>query len=500
MDILAGLNILLLPENMFFSVVGTLAGILIGAIPGLGPSLAVAMLVSMTFGMSTATALIIIGGIYAGSIYGGSISSVMFKAPGTAASAASTLDGYPLAKKGRAGEALGIIAMASFLGGMFGCFFLVFLSPPISRISVMLGPTEYFVLCLLGLTVISIATLGDFLKGLISGTLGLFCSFVGFSNITGESRFTYGVLHLEEGIQFVPMVIGIFAIAEMLLIVQKSGTLHRAPTEVSNVLLGAKEVLKRPFNVLRSGIIGALVGALPATGAPQASFLSYALAKRSSKDNTPFGKGNLDGLVAPETANNATVGGVLIPTLTLGIPGNPVAAILIGALLIHGLVPGRQLFTTQAPITYAFFLSLFLGNIWILLFGLSLSKYLVKLSNVSINIVVPAVLVFCMIGSFSIRNSYFDMYLAVIFGLIGYFLVRNGYSMASFIIGLVLGPLLEVNYYRAMLMSGGSYDLFIQRPITLTLIIINVLIIAWPSIKKYLFKKRKPENIIVNKN
>lgn len=400
-------------ETMIIIIIGIILGIAIGALSGLSSTMGVALFIPVTYNMHPATGLVFLSSIYMSSTYGGSISAILIKTPGTPSAIITAIDGYELTKQGKGGEALSMATIASTIGGLISCIALMFLSPPLAKLVVAFGSPEMFLLSILGLSIIVGLSKGSILKGLISGILGMLLSLVGIDTITGEYRFTYNILSLFGGLSTVAIVIGIFSASQVYnLASQKRTTIQYNYDKNKKLnLLKASEFFKNLFNIIRSGIIGTIIGILPGAGVSIASALAYNVAKSSSKEKELFGEGSLEGVSASESANNGVVGGSLVPLLTLGIPGNAVSAVFLGGLVIHGLRPGPELFTKYGGITYALFIGLTVSTIIMLFIGLFTAKYFAKVSVVPTNILAPIIMVLCVIGSYSVSNSESNIYI-----------------------------------------------------------------------------------------
>ncbi len=462
---------------------GTTGGMIIGAIPGLTATMAVALLIPVTFGMDPVVGLAMMGGVYSGGMYGGAISSILLSTPGTPAAAATAFDGYPMTRQGKGGTAIAIATVASFWGGVISTFALLLISPVLAKFALRFGPPEYFLLAVLGLASIVTLTSGNLIKGMLSGILGLIIASVGMDPIDGYIRFSGGFIELFEGVSFMPALIGLFSVSQILdltadsHIVQQLGTdpdsLKRAPLPKG---LGG--------TIARGSLIGTVVGILPGAGATIAAFISYNFAKQISPDPDSFGKGNPQGVAAAESANNGCVGGSLVPLLTLGIPGNSVAAALMGGLMIQGLIPGPELFSRFGSVTYAFILSLFLANLCFLLLGLYGAPFFARVATVPNSLLIPAISVLSVVGSYAINNSLFDVWLMLAFGVGGYFLHRAGFSLGAVVLGLILGPIAEMGFGQSLIMSQGSVNIFFSRPICLILWLLVILLLLPVFLKK----------------
>lgn len=489
-------------NTLLIMLIGIIFGIAIGSLPGLSSTMGVALFIPITYTMHPATGLVFLASIYMSSTYGGSISAILIKTPGTPAAVITALDGYELTKQGKSGEALSMATIASTVGGLISCIALMFLSPPLAKIVVAFGSPETFWLSVLGLSIIVGLSKGSVLKGLMSGILGMLFSLIGTDTITGEYRFTYDILSLFGGLSTVSVVIGIFSASQVYsLAAQIRTTIQYEDVSKNQKLrfISMVEFFKNLFNMIRSGVIGTIIGILPGAGVSIASALAYNIAKSSSKEKEIYGEGSLEGVVASESANNGVVGGSLIPLLTLGIPGNAVSAVFLGGLVIHGLRPGPQLFTKYGGITYALFIGLFLSTVVMLFVGLFTAKYFAKISVVPTNILASVIMVLCVIGAYSVSNSEFNVFVMFVFGIIGYFMSYFKYSQAAFVLGLVLGPIAEQEFRRSLLISGGSYRIFISTPISLILFVSVLFFSFYPLIKLFFIEGFMSNSVDGNK-
>lgn len=469
---------------------GVTMGIVIGALPGLSATMGVALLLPVTFGMDPGVGLPMLVALYCGAMYGGSISAILIHTPGTPAAAATCLDGYPMAQRGEAGRAIGFSLTASFCGGIFSAFALLFIAPALSRVSLLFGPAEYFTLAILGLTLIATLAQGDWIKGLISGILGLLLATVGLDIVTAQSRFTFGQVQLLGGIPLVVVLIGMFSISQALLLIEKKVKSNVKAKKVSGRILPKLRELKEVWvTILRSSIIGTLVGMIPGTGGDLATWVGYNEAKRSSRNSELFGTGIPEGVVASEAANNAVTGGALIPLLTLGIPGSSTTAVLLGGFLVHGLRPGPKFMTEYGDLSFTIIISLFVINIFMLILGIFFGKMGVYLTKIREDFLAPVIITLSVIGSYAINNSVFDVGLMFIFGLLGYIMVKCKFPTAPMIIGLILGPIAETGLQQSLLISSGSWLIFVTKPVSLTLLILAVVSLT-SAITRDLRKKK----------
>ncbi|MFQ5828680.1 MAG: tripartite tricarboxylate transporter permease [Candidatus Methylomirabilia bacterium] len=487
MDQLAQSFFLIADWGVLFAVSGGLVvGILIGAIPGLNVPLAIAVAVPLTFRMDTLPALGFLIGIYKGGTYGGSVSAILINTPGAPAAAATTLDGYPLAKAGKAGKALKMAVYSSVLGETASDLVLITVAVPIAWFALQFGPPEYFTVTCLSLTILGIVT-GDWVrKGLISGLAGLFLSLIGTDEMTGGTRFTFGSYELSGGLTFVAMVIGIFAVAEVLhqLGEPTGGEEGGKPVLEVSPDPADQRVSWAEFKgcwreILQATGIGCFIGALPGLGSAIAAFVSYGTAKSRAKNPEEFGKGSLKGIAASETANNAVTGTTLVPLLTLGIPGDVIVAIMLGAFIIHDLVPGPMLFKEKGLLITAFFGMLLLSDGLHLLIALVGMPLWMRIIRVSRRVLLPIVMVLCVVGAYVLSSSIFDIWVTLAFGVLGYLMRKFGYPAAPLLIGFILGPLLETNLRQALVISAGDFSIFVARPLSLTFLVLSVAAIVY---------------------
>ena len=492
------IQLLLMPDVILAMMVGVVGGIIVGALPGLSAAMAVALLIPVTFKMSPIAGLVMLTSVYTSAIYGGSITACLLHTPGTPASAATAMDGYALTKQGKGLKAIGISTIASMFGGTLSAIALLLLAPMLGQISLKFGSLEYFFLALFGLTIIGSLAGDSMVKGIMSGVFGLLIGVIGIDMMMGVPRFTLGFLELESGISLVPAMIGLFSIAQVLgtsedIFKGKTTILNEDIKELQGEMLPNRHEFKRIFPIMvKSSIIGILVGILPGAGADIGSWVSYNEAKKASKNPEDFGKGSIEGIAASESANNAVTGGALIPLLTLGIPGSSVAAILLGGLMIQGLVPGHELFTKYGEITYSVIIGFLIANILMGIVGLLIAKTVVKISTVSLALLSPIIIGLSTVGAYAIRNSLFDVYVMMIFGLIGYLMKKNGFAAAPVVLGMILGPMLESNFRQALIFSRGHFlSYFISRPISVVIAAMVVLALLSPILMKKVNKKAK---------
>ncbi|WP_139802289.1 tripartite tricarboxylate transporter permease [Aurantimonas sp. 22II-16-19i] len=488
MDKLVYLADALTPMNLLLALVGVVAGIVIGAMPGLSATMAVAVLVPFTFTMDPASGLIVLGAIYTGAIYGGSYSAILVNTPGTPSAIATTFDGFPMAKRGDGALAVSLATLASVTGGLVGALMLMFLAPPLAQVALAFGPPEYFWLAVFGLTLISALSVGNLLKGMIGACLGLLLSMVGIAVIGADVRFTMGSHVLLGGINIVAGLIGLYCIPVLIDLVATRDPHLRVSSESGGFRL--KEAfaitMKEKFNLIRSSLIGTIVGILPGAGGSVASLVSYSEARRSSKHPERYGTGEPGGIIATEAANNATVGGGFIPTLVLGIPGTPPDAVILGALLVQGIRIGPTLFTTQGSIVYTFIFGLIIGTLIMLPVGLLIGRYAYK-SIVAIpkSALVPTIAFMTVVGSFAIHNNLNDVAVMLGLGIVGWLLNRNGYAPSPIVLGLVLGQIAEQGFVQSYLIGnaqGNVLGMFFGRPISMAIVAFAALTLFYPLI------------------
>jgi len=480
-NIALGLGVALTPSNLAYCFLGVFLGTLIGVIPGIGAMTAIAMLFPLTFHLNPTSALIMLAGIWYGTGYGGRTASILLNIPGTPANAVTCLDGYPMAQQGRGGVALFMTTMASFAGGTFGIVILMLFSPIIARYALSLGAPEYFALMVLGLVAASTISDGSAIKGLAMVTLGLAFGTVGTDVYTGMRRFDLGYLQLYEGISLVALAMGLFGIAEVISSIRSADAnpVDRASTSLKSMKPTRDEVRRSWFPMLRGAGIGAFFGTLPGTGPAVASFMSYAVEKSVSNEPERFGKGAIEGIMAPEAADNSAEQTAFIPTLALGVPGSASMALILGALMIQGIAPGPTLMTDQPQLFWGLIMSFWIGNIMLVILNVPLIGVWVRLLLMPYQWLFPSIIVFICIGAFTVSNSSFDLWLVVLFGAIGYLARLLLFPVAPMLLGFVLGPLLEENFRRAMLISRGNFMTFLERPVSGVLMMITAALLLW---------------------
>jgi putative tricarboxylic transport membrane protein len=471
-----GARIALDLTNILYCFIGVFIGTLIGVLPGIGPVGAMSILLPITFNLPSATAIIMFAGIYYGAMYGGSTTSILVNIPGEASSIVTCLDGYEMAKQGRAGPALGISAFGSFIGGTFSIVATMFLVLPLSQAALRIGPPEYFSILCMGLVILIYLAKGSSVKAIIMMLVGILLSMVGIDLITGVPRFNFGSTTLMDGIGLVPIAMGLFGIAEVLTNIEVLVEQVILKTKIKNIFPNLDDWRRSIGPIIRGSVLGYFLGILPGGGGLLASFTSYAIEKKVSKHPEEFGWGAIEGVAGPETANNAGAGGSFIPLMALGIPTNVVMAILLGALMIHGVSPGPGLIVKHPEIFWGTLVSMYIGNVMLLLLNLPLIGLWVKVLKIPYRILMPLVLLFCLIGAYSINNNVVEVIIMVIFGIVGYILRKVDFEPAPLILAFVLGPLVETNFRQSLIMSNGEFSIFLERPISALALLVSLLV------------------------
>lgn len=478
--LLHGFSVVLLdPINLLFVFLGVLIGTIIGVLPGLGPTATIALLLPVTYGMDATGAVVMLAGIYYGSMYGGTIPSVLLRLPGEAASVVTTFDGYQMAKKGRAGPALGIAAVGSFIGGTFAVIGLTLLAEPLARFAITFGAPEFVAVATLGILLVTFLGTGSKIKSLAMAGIGLILASVGQDPILGTPRFTFGEVALFDGIGFVPIAMGLFGVGEILYNLETAGKFDLITSRIKNIWPTRKDFRDSSGPIARGSVLGFFIGILPGGGGVISSLASYALEKRRAKDPSRFGQGAIEGVAGPETANNASSTSAFIPLLTLGIPSNVVLALIFGALLIHGVTPGPQLIAQHPEVFWGVIASMYIGNIFLLVLNIPLIGVFVQMLRVRIGILGPFALLITFIGVFSVNNDTFDMWVVLVFGLVGWLMKKTGFEPGPLVLAFVLGPILEGAFRQSMLMSNGSFAILFTRPISGTIFAAIALIVAY---------------------
>jgi len=482
-----GCQVALTSLNVLYCFVGVFLGTLIGVLPGIGPAGAISLLLPITLGIDPSSSIIMLAGIYYGAQYGGSTTAILVNIPGEATSVVTCLDGYQMARQGRAGPALGISAIGSYIAGTVGVFILMCIAYPLAGIALKFGPPEIFSLMIAALTITTYLSQGLMIKAIVMITLGVCLSQIGMDIVTGQTRFTFGIMYLEEGVNLIPIVMGLFGIGEVLISLETSVDFKILKEKIKGVLPNLKDWSDSIGPIFRGTFLGFFLGILPGGGALVSSFLSYALEKKLSKHPEKFGKGAIEGVAGPESANNAGSVGAFVPLFTLGIPFNAITALLLGALMIHGLQPGPLLIQEHPDIFWGTIVSMYIGNLMLLVLNLPLIGLWIKLLKVPYRILFPLILFFCLIGSYSVDNSTFDVFIMIIFGIIGYLFRKFKYEPAPLVLAFILGPMLENSLRQSLLMSQGRVSIFFTRPISVLSLIIAVLLLLY----SFLWRKRR---------
>lgn len=486
-----GLSSVIEPYHLLIIVIGSSIGILSGGIPGVSGTMAIALAIPVTYAMSPTASLLLLVSLYASSVYAGSISGILFRTPGAPEGAPATLDGYAMAKKGLAGEALGVDIFSSVTGGIFGTIVLALVAPQLAKVALQFGPSEFFALAFLGLSVVSSVGTKNESKAIISVLMGLFVATVGIDMISGFNRFTFGTTSLLSGISFIPTIIGLFAVAEVLKRIREKRGMTGIRSQARAKLPSLKLINKLKGLILRSASIGTFIGILPGVGATTGAFVGLSEAIRWSKHPEKFGTGIPEGIAAPEAANNAACSGAMVPLLTLGIPGSAATALMLGAFLIHGLKPGPLLFIQQPVLVYSVFVAMFLANLSIIILAKLFIRYFSKIIELPYNVLGPGIIIFCVTGVFAVRNNFGDIWIMIIFAILGFFMEKYNYPLAPLILGVVLGPIAEQNLRQAMIISDNNPMVLVSTPISAILIVLSVLSLFSPQLRLLWVKIRE---------
>ena len=497
MDFLAnltlGFSVALTPFNLLMATCGVVIGILIGALPGVGPPSGVALLLPLTFGMDPTSGIIMLAALYAGTMYGGTITAVLINTPGESASVVTCLDGHQMALQGRAGPALGIAAIGSFIAGTVGVVLLMLVSPALARWSLAFGPPETFALMLLGLTTVTLLTGDNAVKGYISMVLGLMLAVVGFDIISGDARFAFGIPEMMDGIDFLPVAIGLFGLGEVLAGAEaaKGNTIMHGRYGLRDVMPSATDWVRSRWAIARGTVLGFLVGVLPGAGPTIASFMSYTLEKKVSRHPEQFGHGAIEGVAGPESANNAAATGAMVPMLTLGIPGSATTAIMLGGLMMWGLRPGPLLFEKNPEFVWGLIASQYIANVLLLVLSTAFIPLFVRALRVPYGILMPIIIIFCITGAYSLKNSVWDVGTMLVFGALGYAMKKLGYSPAALTLALVLGPLAERALRQSLIISDAGLAIFFLRPIAAVLTVAALAAVLVPVVRAIMAQVRR---------
>jgi len=479
------------PMNLFLCFLGCLVGTFVGVLPGLGPAASISLLLPITFKLPPESAIIMLGGLYYGTMYGGSTTSILINVPGEAASVVTCLDGYRMALKGRAGAALGIAAFGSFIAGTFGTIMIMVLAPPLAGFALKFGPPEFVGLVFLGLTMVTYLSSGSMAKALMMAVVGLLVSYIGTDIVTGRERFTLGIATIAGGFDIVPIAMGLFGISEVLLNLERSEAAREVfQTKLHNLLPSKQDWKDSSGPIARGSIFGFLLGLIPGGGGLIASFISYAMEKKIAKHPEAFGQGEIRGVAGPEAANNAGAQGAFIPMLTMGIPCNVVLAILMGALMIHGVLPGPRLLEEHPRIFWGVVGSMYIGNSMLLLLNLPLIGMWVRLLKIPYSILFPFIFLFCLIGAYTVGNNVQDIYIMILFGILGYLMKKYDYEPAPLVLAFVLGPMFENAFRQSLIISGGSPLIFLTRPIAAIFVGIAFILLISPLALRVIGRQR----------
>jgi putative tricarboxylic transport membrane protein len=489
LSLLHGFSVALAPGNLWYAFLGCLVGTLVGVLPGIGPLSGISILLPVTFGLNATQAVIMLAGIYYGSQYGGSTTSILMRIPGEASSVMTCIDGNAMAKRGRAGAALCIAAVGSWVAGTFGVIVLTLVAPPLATLALKFGPPEFTALLVLGMIFLGYMSSSSLVRTLLMAFLGLLLGMVGIDNMTGHFRYSFGLAELGDGIGIVPVAIGLFGLGEIL-----STPSHKIVGEViapklRELLPNRKEWRQASMPIARGSVLGFVIGIIPGSAHIISSFLSYALERRISKHPEEFGKGAVAGVAGPESANNAASTGAFVPMLALGIPTGPVPAVLMGALMVHGISPGPQLVTDHRDVFWGFVASMYVGNLMLLLLNLPLVSLFVSVLRIPYSYLYPLIIMFCIVGVYEVNNSIVDVWIMLIMGVVGYALRKFDFDPAPLVLGLVIAPLFEQSLRQSLIMSAGNYMIFFQRPISVALLLVCLALLALAAFS-FLSKRR----------
>ena len=486
-----GFGVVLEPANLLYCLAGVIIGMLIGVLPGLGPAATIAILLPVTYGVEPVSAIIMLAGIFYGAQYGGTITSVLLRLPGEASSVVTVFDGFALARQGKAGTALGIAAIGSFIGGTVSIVGLTLLAPVVAGVALDFGPPEYAALSLLGVLLVATVGNGGRMKSVIAAALGLLLATVGRDTFTGASRFTFDSLNLADGIDFVPIAMGLFGLGEILYNLEERHTKTQAPAKVANVWPSRRDLRQARGAIGRGSVIGFALGVLPGGGATLSSLVAYAVEKRRAKEPERFGRGAIEGVAAPETANNAAATSSFIPLLTLGIPANATMALMFGALLIQGIPPGPQLVSDHPDLFWGVVNSMYIGNILLLVMSIPMVGIFVKILRVRPSILAPITVLITLLGVYTVANQVFDIFLVIVFGVIGYLMKKFGFEPGPLVLAFVLGSMMEIAVRQSLLIFGGDVTGFFTRPISGTVLAILIAVLVFPAVKLIVRKSQQ---------
>ncbi len=478
-NLLLGFQVALQPAMLGYAFLGCVIGTLVGMLPGVGPLTGISLLLPVTYGLNPTVALVMLAGVYYGAMYGGSTTSILMRIPGEAASVMTCIDGYEMTRKGRAGAALAIAAIGSFIAGTISVIGLMLLAPPLASIALKFGPPEYSALLLLGLLVLSYLSGGSIIKTLAMAVLGLLLGMIGIDTMSGFMRFSYGIIELGDGIGIVPVAVGLFGVSEILLTARTGAAEPVQKPRLRELLPSRTELKDSAWPIARGTVLGFFIGIIPGSAHVISSFISYAIERRLSKHPERFGKGAVEGVAGPESANNSAASGALVPLLALGVPSGALPAVMLAALLIHGVTPGPMLIQNNPELFWGLIASMYVGNVVLLILNLPMIGLFINILRIPYQYLYPLILVFCVLGVYSISQSVVDVWIMVIMGLLGYFLRKLDFETAPIVLGLILSPMLELSVRQALAMSGGEYAIFFTRPISATMLAIGAAILFY---------------------
>jgi putative tricarboxylic transport membrane protein len=468
-----GFSVALAPNVLLYAFVGCAIGTLVGVLPGVGPLAGISLLLPASFGLDATSAIVLLAGIYYGAMYGGSTTSIMMRIPGEAASVMTCIDGYAMTRKGRGGPALAIAAVGSYVAGTASVIGLMLLAPPLASFALRFGPPEYFVLLLLGLLMVAYMSAGSMLKSLAMAALGLLLGMIGIDPMTGFLRFSYGLIELGDGIGVVPVAVGLFGLSEILLSAGQAAAAHVIKPRLSELLPSQEEWREALWPIGRGTVLGFLIGIIPGSAHIISSFVSYAVERRLSKHPERFGQGAVAGVAGPESANNSAASGAFVPMLALGVPSGPIPAVMIAAMMVHGISPGPLLISQQPELFWGFIASMYVGNLVLLILNLPMVGIFVNILRIPYPLLYPAILVFCVLGVYAVNGSVIDVGIMTVMGALGYLLRKFDFETAPVVLGLILAPMMEMSFRQSLSMSSGNYGIFVSRPIALAMLLIG---------------------------
>ena len=486
-NLLLGFSVALQPSILVYAFVGCLIGTLVGMMPGLGPLAGISLLLPATFGLNPIIAIVLLSGVYYGAMYGGSTTSILMSIPGEAASVMTCVDGYAMTQNGRAGPALAIAGIGSFVAGTLGVVGLMLLAPTLAEFALRFGPPEYTALLLMGLLILAYMTGGSMLKTLAMAAFGLMLGMIGIDVMTGYTRFSFGVIELGDGVGIVPVAVGLFGVSEILLAAGASTMPEVQRPKLRDLMPSREEFRLSVGPIARGSVLGFLIGIIPGSAHIISSFVSYGVERRISRHPERFGKGAIEGVAGPESANNAAATGAFVPMMALGIPTSPVTAVMIAAIMVHGILPGPMLIQQQPELFWGFVASMYVGNVVLLILNLPMVGLFVNLLRIPYAYLYPCILCFCILGTYSVSSSVVDVWILLAMGGTGYLLRKFGFDLAPVALGLVLAPMLELSLRQSLAMSAGSYGIFIERPIAATMLGLGVVLLLL-SLKSLVFK------------